>query len=434
MKIAMVGSGYVGLVSGACFADFGHDVVCIDKDPAKIERLNAGVMPIYEPGLAELVAANVQAGRLSFTTDLPEGIAGAQAIFIAVGTPSRRGDGHADLSFVYAVAEEVGAHLTEPAVIVTKSTVPVGTGDEVERIMSEASPPVRFAVASNPEFLREGAAIGDFKRPDRIVIGADGEWARQQMQEVYRPLFLNKAPLLFTSRRSAELIKYAANAFLATKITFINEVADLCEKVGADVQDVSRGIGLDGRIGPKFLHAGPGYGGSCFPKDTLALLKTAEDYASPLRIVEAVAKVNDTRKRAMGRKVVEALGGEARGKRIALLGLTFKPNTDDMRDAPSLAIAQALIDVGAEVVAYDPKGMELAAPMMPKVTMAASAYAAVDGADAVALVTEWDAFRALDLGRVKQLLKTPVLVDLRNVYDPKEVRTAGFTYLSIGRP
>jgi UDPglucose 6-dehydrogenase len=434
MKIAMVGSGYVGLVSGACFADFGHDVVCIDKDPAKIERLNAGVMPIYEPGLAELVAANVQAGRLSFTTDLPEGIAGAQAIFIAVGTPSRRGDGHADLSFVYAVAEEVGAHLTEPAVIVTKSTVPVGTGDEVERIMSEASPPVRFAVASNPEFLREGAAIGDFKRPDRIVIGADGEWARQQMQEVYRPLFLNKAPLLFTSRRSAELIKYAANAFLATKITFINEVADLCEKVGADVQDVSRGIGLDGRIGPKFLHAGPGYGGSCFPKDTLALLKTAEDYASPLRIVEAVAKVNDTRKRAMGRKVVEALGGEARGKRIALLGLTFKPNTDDMRDAPSLAIAQALIDVGAEVVAYDPKGMELAAPMMPKVTMAASAYAAVDGADAVALVTEWDAFRALDLGRVKQLLKTPVLVDLRNVYDPEEVRTAGFTYLSIGRP
>jgi len=434
MKIAMVGSGYVGLVSGACFADFGHDVVCIDKDPAKIERLNAGVMPIYEPGLAELVAANVQAGRLSFTTDLPEGIAGAQAIFIAVGTPSRRGDGHADLSFVYAVAEEVGAHLTEPAVIVTKSTVPVGTGDEVERIMSEASPPVRFAVASNPEFLREGAAIGDFKRPDRIVIGADGEWARQQMQEVYRPLFLNKAPLLFTSRRSAELIKYAANAFLATKITFINEVADLCEKVGADVQDVSRGIGLDGRIGPKFLHAGPGYGGSCFPKDTLALLKTAEDYASPLRIVEAVAKVNDTRKRAMGRKVVEALGGEARGKRIALLGLTFKPNTDDMRDAPSLAIAQALIDVGAEVVAYDPKGMELAALMMPKVTMAASAYAAVDGADAVALVTEWDAFRALDLGRVKQLLKTPVLVDLRNVYDPEEVRTAGFTYLSIGRP
>jgi UDPglucose 6-dehydrogenase len=434
MKIAMVGSGYVGLVSGACLADFGHDVVCIDKDPAKIERLNQGQMPIYEPGLAELVAANVQAGRLSFTTDLPAGIDGAQAIFIAVGTPSRRGDGHADLSFVYAVAEEVGAHLTVPAVIVTKSTVPVGTGDEVERIVSEARPPVRFAVASNPEFLREGAAIGDFKRPDRIVIGADDEWARQQMQEVYRPLFLNKAPILFTSRRSAELIKYAANAFLATKITFINEMADLCEKVGADVQDVSRGIGLDGRIGPKFLHAGPGYGGSCFPKDTLALLKTAEDYASPLRIVESVAKVNETRKRAMGRKVVEALGGEARGKRVALLGLTFKPNTDDMRDAPSLAIAQALIDAGAEVVAYDPKGMELAAPMMPKVTMAASAYEAVNGADAVALVTEWDAFRALDLERVRQLLKTPVLVDLRNVYDPEEVRAAGFTYASVGRP
>lgn len=434
MKIAMVGSGYVGLVSGACFADFGHEVVCIDKDPAKIAALNDGVMPIYEPGLAELVAANVAAGRLSFTTELPPAIAGAGAVFIAVGTPSRRGDGHADLSFVYAVAREVGASLKQPAVVVTKSTVPVGTGDEVERILSEAGLAVRFAVASNPEFLREGAAIGDFKRPDRIVIGADDEWARQQLEEVYRPLFLNKAPILFTSRRSAELIKYAANAFLATKITFINEVADLCEKVGADVQDVSRGIGLDGRIGPKFLHAGPGYGGSCFPKDTLALLKTAEDFDSPLRIVEAVAKANDTRKRAMGRKVVEALGGEARGKRVALLGLTFKPNTDDMRDAPSLAIAQALIDVGAEVVAYDPKGMDLAAPMMPGVTMAASPYEAVDGADAVALVTEWDAFRALDLGRMRDLLKQPVLVDLRNVYDPEEVRAAGFTYASVGRP
>ncbi|MFT4027694.1 MAG: UDP-glucose/GDP-mannose dehydrogenase family protein [Novosphingobium sp.] len=433
MKIAMVGSGYVGLVSGACFADFGHEVVCIDKDPAKIEALNRGVMPIYEPGLAELVTGNAKAGRLSFTTDLASGIAGAQAVFIAVGTPSRRGDGHADLSFVYAVAEEIGPHLTEPAVIVTKSTVPVGTGDEVERILGEAKPEVRFAVASNPEFLREGAAIGDFKRPDRIVIGTDDDWARGVMREVYRPLFLNQAPILFTSRRSAELIKYAANAFLATKITFINEIADLCEKVGADIQDISRGIGLDNRIGGKFLHAGPGYGGSCFPKDTLALLKTAEDFESPVRIVEAVAKVNDTRKRAMGRKVIEALGSEARGKRVALLGLTFKPNTDDMRDAPSIAIAQALADAGVEVTAYDPEGMNVAAPLMPEVAMRPSAYAAIEGADAVVIVTEWDAFRALDLGRVKQLLKTPIMVDLRNVYDPAEVRAAGFSYTSIGR-
>src|SRR5579863_3854608 len=342
MRIAMVGSGYVGLVSGACFADFGHDVVCIDKDPAKIAALNAGVMPIYEPGLAELVAGNVKAGRLSFTTDLPSGMDSAGAVFIAVGTPSRRGDGHADLTFVYEVAREVGANLAHPAVIVTKSTVPVGTGDEVERIVAQANPDVKFAVASNPEFLREGAAIGDFKRPDRIVIGSDDDWARSVMSEVYRPLFLNRAPLLFTSRRSAELIKYAANAFLATKITFINEIADLCEKVGADIQDVSRGIGLDNRIGAKFLHAGPGYGGSCFPKDTLALLKAAEDYDSPTRIVEAVVKANDSRKRAMGRKVIEAIVNatgqkSVRGRKVALLGLTFKPNTDDMRDAPSLA-------------------------------------------------------------------------------------------------
>ena len=436
MKIAMVGSGYVGLVSGACFADFGHDVVCIDKDPGKIDRLNNGIMPIYEPGLAELVAGNVKAGRLSFTTDLAEGIAGAGAIFIAVGTPSRRGDGHADLSFVYAVAEEVGRNLKNPAVIVTKSTVPVGTGDEVERILTEANPGVRFAVASNPEFLREGAAIGDFKRPDRIVIGTDDDWARGVMGEVYRPLFLNRAPILFTSRRSAELIKYAANAFLATKITFINEMADLCEKVGADVQDVSRGIGLDNRIGSKFLHAGPGYGGSCFPKDTLALLKTAEDYDSPTRIVEAVVKTNDSRKRAMGRKVIEALGGAetARGKTVALLGLTFKPNTDDMRDAPSIAIAMALADAGVKVCAYDPEGMDLAAPLMPDVEMKKSAYDAIDGADAVAIVTEWDAFRALDLGRIKGLLKEPVMVDLRNIYDPAEMRAAGFRYSSVGRP
>ena len=436
MKIAMVGSGYVGLVSGTCFADFGHDVVCIDKDPAKIEGLKAGHMPIYEPGLDELVRRNVRDGRLQFTTDLAEGIAGAQAIFIAVGTPSRRGDGHADLSFVYAVAEEIGCNLESPAVIVTKSTVPVGTGDEVERIIADANPQVRFAVASNPEFLREGAAIGDFKRPDRIVIGSDDEWAREVLGEVYRPLFLNRAPILFTSRRSAELIKYAANAFLATKITFINEMADLCEKVGGDVQDVARGIGLDNRIGSKFLHAGPGYGGSCFPKDTLALLKTAEDHGSPVRIVEAVAKVNETRKRAMGRKVIEVLGGAeaARGKRVAMLGLTFKPNTDDMRDAPSIAIAQALMDAGIAVSAYDPEGMAIAREIMPEVAMKADAYAAIEGADAVVIVTEWDAFRALDLDRVKNLAKAPVMVDLRNIYAPAEMREAGFTCVSVGRP
>ena len=433
MKIAMVGSGYVGLVSGACFADFGHEVVCIDKDPAKIEALNAGRMPIYEPGLAELVARDVASGRLSFTTDLASGISGASAIFIAVGTPSRRGDGHADLSFVHAVAEEVGAALDHPAVIVTKSTVPVGTGDDVERILRDSGTAIRFAVASNPEFLREGAAIGDFKRPDRIVIGTDDEWAQSVMHEVYRPLFLNKSPILFTSRRSAEIIKYAANAFLATKITFINEIADLCEKVGGNVQDVARGIGLDNRIGGKFLHAGPGYGGSCFPKDTLALLKTAEDHGAPLRIVEAVAHVNESRKRAMGRKVIDALGAQPRGKRVALLGLTFKPNTDDMRDAPSIAIAQTLADAGVEVTAYDPEGMDTAAPLMPSVTMKRDVYAAIEGADATVIVTEWDAFRALDLPRFKSLVKAPVLVDLRNIYDPAELRAAGFTYYSIGR-
>ncbi|MEZ5744871.1 MAG: UDP-glucose/GDP-mannose dehydrogenase family protein [Sphingomonadaceae bacterium] len=433
MKIAIVGSGYVGLVSGACFADFGHEVVCIDKDQAKIDRLLAGQMPIYEPGLDDLVARNVRDGRLSFTTDLASGIADCRAIFIAVGTPSRRGDGHADLSFVYAVASEVGANLKSPAVVVTKSTVPVGTGDEVERLLGEANPQVKFAVASNPEFLREGAAIDDFKRPDRIVIGTDDEWAREVMSEVYRPLFLNKSPILFTTRRSAEIIKYAANAFLATKITFINEMADLCEKVGGNVQDVSRGIGLDNRIGAKFLHAGPGYGGSCFPKDTLALLKTAEDYDSPLRIVEAVSKVNDSRKRAMGRKVIEALGENPRGKKVALLGLTFKPNTDDMRDAPSIAIAQALADVGVEVSAYDPEGMELAQPLMPEVQMKRDAYEAIEGADAVVIVTEWDAFRALDFARIKASARAPVMIDLRNIYEPEEMRAAGFTYSSIGR-
>ena len=435
MKIAMVGSGYVGLVSGACFADFGHEVVCIDKDQRKIDRLHGGVMPIYEPGLEALVESNVKGGRLSFTTSLADGIKGADAIFIAVGTPSRRGDGHADLTFVYAVAQEVGENLANDAVVVTKSTVPVGTGDEVERIIRETGTTHRFAVVSNPEFLREGAAIGDFKRPDRIVIGAEDEFGREVMREVYRPLFLNESPILFTSRRTSELIKYAANAFLATKITFINEMADLCEKVGANVQDVSRGIGMDNRIGSKFLHAGPGYGGSCFPKDTLALLKTAEDYDSPTRIVEAVVKVNDSRKRAMGRKVVDALGGmdAARGKKAALLGLTFKPNTDDMRDSPAIAVAQTLMDAGVAVAAYDPEGMELAKPMLPDVTMCANAYEAITGADVVVIVTEWDAFRALDLRRVKELANAPVMVDLRNVYKPEDMRAAGFEYVSVGR-
>ena len=439
MKIAMVGSGYVGLVSGACFADFGHDVVCIDKDPAKIAKLHDGVMPIYEPGLDALVESNVKSGRLSFTTDLAEGIAGASAIFIAVGTPSRRGDGHADLTYVYAVAKEVGEVLSNDAVVVTKSTVPVGTGDEVERILS-ASAAVKqnghkVSVVSNPEFLREGAAIGDFKRPDRIVIGAEDDFGKDVMSEVYRPLYLNESPILFVNRRSSELIKYAANAFLATKITFINEMADLCEKVGANVQDISRGIGMDGRIGSKFLHAGPGYGGSCFPKDTLALLKTAEDYDSPVRIVEAVVKTNESRKRAMGRKVLDVLGGmeAARGKKVALLGLTFKPNTDDMRDSPAIAVAQTLGDAGVKVAAYDPEGMELAQPLMPEVAMMEDPYAAIEGADAVVIVTEWDAFRALDLARVKDLAKAPVLVDLRNIYEPEDVRGKGFTYESIGR-
>lgn len=435
MKIAMVGSGYVGLVSGACFADFGHDVVCIDKDQSKVDRLQDGIMPIYEPGLDALVDSNVKTGRLSFTTNLAEGIEGASAIFIAVGTPSRRGDGHADLSFVNAVAKEVSECLSNDAVVVTKSTVPVGTGDEVERIIQNTGSAYRVSVVSNPEFLREGAAIGDFKRPDRIVIGAEDDFGREIMREVYRPLFLNESPILFTSRRTSELIKYAANAFLATKITFINEIADLCEKVGANVQDVSRGIGMDNRIGSKFLHAGPGYGGSCFPKDTLALLKTAEDYDSPTRIVEAVVKVNESRKRAMGRKVLDALGGAeaARGKKAALLGLTFKPNTDDMRDSPAIAVAQTLTDAGVDVSAYDPEGMELAQPLMPNVKMCADPYTAIEGADVTVIVTEWDAFRALDLDRVKQMAALPVLVDLRNIYDPVDMRSAGFTYSSIGR-
>jgi UDPglucose 6-dehydrogenase len=432
MKIAMIGTGYVGLVSGTCFADFGHDVVCVDKDQGKIDALLAGRMPIYEPGLEGLVATNVAAGRLSFTLDLAAGIAGADAIFIAVGTPSRRGDGHADLTYVYAAAKEIGEALTGDTVVVTKSTVPVGTGDEVERIIAEASGGKHVPVVSNPEFLREGAAIGDFKRPDRIVIGTSDEHARSVMREIYRPLFLNEAPILFTERRTAELTKYAANAFLATKITFINEMADLCEAVGANVQDVARGIGLDNRIGSKFLNAGPGYGGSCFPKDTLALLKTAQDNAVPQRIVEAVVSVNDNRKRAMGRKVVAALGGNARGKRVAILGLTFKPNTDDMRDAPSLAIVQTLLDAGATVVATDPEGMEAAAPMMPDVTMVDSAYAAADGADAIVIVTEWDAFRALDLSRLAALSAGKLLIDMRNIYRREDVVRAGMKHHGVG--
>jgi UDPglucose 6-dehydrogenase len=433
MRIAMIGTGYVGLVSGACFSDFGHDVVCVDKDSAKIDALHQGVMPIFEPGLDQLVDRNVRGGRLSFTTDLREGVAGAEAVFIAVGTPSRRGDGHADLSYVFGAAREIAEALTGPAAVVTKSTVPVGTGDEVERIIKEARPDAQAWVVSNPEFLREGAAIEDFKHPDRIVVGTDEPEAAEILREVYRPLYLNKAPLLFTSRRTAELIKYAANAFLATKITFINEIADLCEMVGADVQDVSRGIGLDNRIGPKFLHAGPGYGGSCFPKDTLALLKTAEDHGAPLRIVESVARVNEARKRAMGRKIIQAMGGDARGKTVALLGLTFKPNTDDMRDAPSLSIVQALEDAGARVRGYDPEGTEQARPMMPNVEFADSAYAAADGADAVVLVTEWDVLRALDLHRLAGSMKQPVFVDLRNVYPAAEVAEAGLRGYSVGR-
>jgi UDPglucose 6-dehydrogenase len=434
MKITMIGAGYVGLVSGACFADFGHDVTCVDLDQRKIDALLAGIMPIYEPGLADLVAANVTASRLTFTTDLKAGVAGAEAVFIAVGTPSRRGDGHADLSYVYQATRDIAAALTGPVVVVNKSTVPVGTGDEVERILREAAPDAQIAVVSNPEFLREGAAINDFKRPDRIVIGTSDDWARAVMQEVYRPLYLNQAPLVFTARRTAELIKYAANAFLATKITFINEMADLCEAVGADVQDVARGIGLDNRIGGKFLHAGPGYGGSCFPKDTLALLKTAEDHDVPCRIVEAVVQVNDSRKRAMGRKILQAMGNNVRGKTVGLLGVTFKPNTDDMRDAPSLAIVQALQDAGVNVVAYDPEGMEAAKPLMPGVEFRSDPYAVAQGADALALVTEWNAFRALDLSRIASAMRTPVLVDLRNIYQPEEVRRQGFHYSSVGRP
>ena len=430
----MIGTGYVGLVSGACFSDFGHEVVCVDKDAKKIAALHDNIMPIYEPGLAELVSANVRAGRLSFTTDLVEGVKDADAVFIAVGTPSRRGDGHADLSYVFAAVREVAAALTKPAVIVTKSTVPVGTGDEVERIIAEVAPDKGITVASNPEFLREGAAIGDFKRPDRVVVGAEDERSREVLREIYRPLSLNQsAPIVFTGRRTAEIIKYAANAFLAVKITFINEIADLCESVGGDVQEVARGIGLDNRIGRKFLNAGPGYGGSCFPKDTLALLQTAADNDVPLRIVEATVQVNDARKRAMGRKVIKAMGGEARGKTVGVLGLTFKPDTDDMRDAPSLALIQALQDAGATVKAYDPEGVEQARPLLSDVAFAESPYAAAEDADALVIVTEWDAFRALDLTRIAASMREPVLVDLRNIYPPEQAARAGLALTGIGK-
>src|SRR6187455_3480044 len=433
VRIAMIGTGYVGLVSGACFADFGHQVTCVDKDADKIASLHRGEMPIFEPGLDALVATNVKAGRLAFTTDLKGPVADADAVFIAVGTPSRRGDGHADLSYVHAAAREIAAALSGFTVVVTKSTVPVGTGDEVERLILETNPAADFAVASNPEFLREGAAIRDFKFPDRIVVGTSDERARKVLGDVYRPLSLNQAPLMFTARRTAELIKYAANAFLATKITFINEIADLAERVGADVQEVARGIGLDNRIGSKFLHAGPGYGGSCFPKDTVALIKTAQDHASPLRIVEAVAAVNDARKRAMARKVSAALGGDVRGKTVAVLGLTFKPNTDDMREAPSIPLITALQDMGAKVRAYDPVGMEQAKSVIGNVTFCDDAYSCAKGAAALVIVTEWEQFRALDFDRLKTIMAQPVLVDLRNVYQPDEMSRRGFAYEGIGR-
>ncbi len=436
MKVTMIGAGYVGLVSGVCFADFGHDVVCLDKDESKIDALMQGHIPIFEPGLEQLVASNVQSGRLSFTTDLVSAVADSDVIFIAVGTPSRRGDGHADLSYVYAAAREIAVNLKGFTVIVTKSTVPVGTGDEVERIIRETNPNADFAVVSNPEFLREGAAIEDFKRPDRIVIGLadDDGRARDVMTEVYRPLYLNQAPLVFTSRRTSELIKYAGNAFLAMKITFINEMADLCEKVDANVQDVARGIGLDGRIGGKFLHAGPGYGGSCFPKDTLALVKTAQDFDSPVRLVETTVAINDNRKRAMGRKVIAAAGGDVRGRKVAVLGLTFKPNTDDMRDSPAITVVQTLQDAGAHVVGYDPEGMDNARKLIEGMDYAKDPYEAATEADVLVIVTEWNEFRALDFRRLKSVMKEPVLVDLRNIYRPDEVAKHGFVYASVGRP
>jgi len=433
MRIAMIGTGYVGLVSGACIADFGHHVICVDKDAAKIAALNRGDIPIFEPGLHDLIRANVREDRLAFSTTLTAPVSEAEAVFIAVGTPSRRGDGHADLSFVYEAAREIAGALDGFTVVITKSTVPVGTGDDVERIIQEVRPDADVAVVSNPEFLREGAAIHDFKHPDRIVVGTQDERAKKTVAEIYRPLSLNQAPILYTARRTAELIKYAANAFLATKITFINEMADLCEKVGADVQEVARGIGLDNRIGSKFLHAGPGFGGSCFPKDVRALIKTAQDNEVPLRILEAVASVNDIRKRAMARKVSTMFGGTLRGKSVAVLGLTFKPNTDDVREAPSLSLITALQDMGARVRVFDPAGMSQAKVVLKNVDYCESAYECADGADALVIATEWEQFRALDLERLRNIMACPVIVDLRNIYRPEDMSRHGFAYTSVGR-
>ncbi|TAU55591.1 UDP-glucose/GDP-mannose dehydrogenase family protein [Rhizobium leguminosarum] len=433
MRIVMIGSGYVGLVSGACLADFGHHITCVDKSEAKIDALERGEVPIFEPGLNAIIEHNRAAGRLDFSKDLSAPVAAADAVFIAVGTPSRRGDGHADLSYVYAAAREIAAAVTGFTVVVTKSTVPVGTGDEIERIFREEFPGKDIAVVSNPEFLREGAAIMDFKRPDRIVIGTEDVRATEVMREVYRPLYLNEAPLYFCERRTSELIKYAANAFLAMKITFINEIADLCEQIGADVQKVAKGIGMDKRIGDKFLHAGPGYGGSCFPKDTLALVKTAQDYDSPMRLIETTVAINDNRKRAMGRKVIAACGGSVRAKKIAVLGLTFKPNTDDMRDAPSITIIQALLDGGATVHVYDPEGMEASKGMLGPVTYGKDPYEIAEDTDAIVIVTEWDEFRALDFKRLKTTVKTPTIVDLRNIYPAAEVGRHGFSYFAVGK-
>ena len=434
MAIAMIGTGYVGLVSGACFSEFGIDVTCVDKDADKIARLNRGEIPIYEPGLDELVERNTGQGRLSFTTDLTATVAGADAVFIAVGTPSRRGDGFADLTYVHQAAQEIAAAMDGYTVIVTKSTVPVGTGAEVERLIREARPDAEFDVVSNPEFLREGAAISDFMRPDRVVIGTESERAREVMGQIYRPLYLIETPIIFTRRETAELTKYAANAFLAAKITFINEIADLCEQIGANVHDVARGIGLDGRIGRKFLHAGPGYGGSCFPKDTVALMRTAQQAGAPLRLVETVVDVNDARKKGMADKVIRHCGGSVAGKTVAVLGLTFKPNTDDMREAPSLDIIPALQAAGAAIKAYDPAGLEEAKKLLNDIAWCDGPYEAMEGADALVIITEWNAFRALDLARIKEVMRTPVMVDLRNIYNPEDMAEAGFHYTSVGRP
>lgn len=434
MRVAMIGAGYVGLVSGTCFADFGHSVICVDTDAAKIDNLHAGKLPIYEPGLEQLVATNVRQGRLGFTTDLTAAVADADAVFIAVGTPSRRGDGHADLTYVHQAAAQIATALRRYTVVVNKSTVPVGTGDQVERIIRETNPAAEFSVVSNPEFLREGAAIEDFKRPDRIVIGAEDQRAQEVMSDLYRPLFLNQAPLVMTGRRTAELTKYAANAFLAMKVTFINEMADLCDQVGANVQEVARGIGLDKRIGSKFLHAGPGYGGSCFPKDTLALVKTAQEHGSPVRLVETTVDINEARKRAMAARIIDACGGSVAGKRIAVLGLTFKPNTDDMRDAPAIVIIGELQAAGASISAYDPEGVAQAKQVLNDVAYAADPYACATDADALVIITEWDAFRALDLREIKRRLRKPLLIDLRNIYPPDDVAEAGLQYWSVGRP